>query len=114
MRHGRAAVILALLVMQVVVVADPAWAHGAGGADATNYQTVITRTNPPVDGLSVAPIDVGDRLELRNETGRDVIVLGYEDEPYLRIGRQGPSTTTSRPSLTGSGATAVRKIREPV
>jgi hypothetical protein len=69
--------------------ASPAAAHTVGGIDTTNYQTTIDSITPPVEGLSVRVIDNGDRLQLSNRTRREVIVEGYDGEPYLRVGRQG-------------------------
>jgi len=42
-------------------------------------------TRPPVSGLELE-VAGGDRfLSLQNGTGKQVIVMGYEDEPYLRF-----------------------------
>lgn len=70
-------------------VAPPAAAHGGSGIDATNYETRVEAMSPPTPGLRVQAIDLGERLELSNETGKDVVVLGYDDEPYLRVGPRG-------------------------
>jgi hypothetical protein len=40
---------------------------------------------PPTKGLNVRIVDGDDALELRNSTGRNVMVPGYEGEPYLRF-----------------------------
>jgi hypothetical protein len=42
-----------------------------------------------VPGVSLQAIEHGDRLQLRNTTAHDVVVVGYEDEPYLRVGPRG-------------------------
>jgi hypothetical protein len=69
--------------------ARPASAHGNGGATPTNYRTTITSIEPALRGLSVRVTNLGDDLELRNETSGDIVVHGYEGEPYLRIGPDG-------------------------
>jgi hypothetical protein len=56
-------------------------AHGGGGA--LGFRSKVVRITPAAKGLSVAVVDSDDRLKLRNETGRPLVILGYEDEPYL-------------------------------
>jgi hypothetical protein len=72
----------------LTVTAGPAAAHTVGGVDATDYATTIRSVAPPVPGLRVRVIDTGDRLELTNR-GPAVTVLGYDGEPYLRVGPAG-------------------------
>jgi hypothetical protein len=43
----------------------------------------VTRITPAVGGLSVTVVDYDDRLQVRNETGEALIILGYQGEPYL-------------------------------
>jgi hypothetical protein len=62
----------------------PAYAHGADAPDATNYRTVITSA-PHLPGLVIETIEAGARLQLTNNTGRNIEVLGYQGEPYLEI-----------------------------
>lgn len=86
--------LLALTIVTVLLVAGapPAAAHGGpGGSDppASNYRSVVRSIDPAPDGLRVRTIDAGAGVELVNRTGEDVIVLGYEGEPYLRIGPEG-------------------------
>jgi hypothetical protein len=73
-----------------VVQAGPAAAHGVGvGLRPTNYRTDVTGISPPVPGLQVRVREAGDKLELTNTSGREVLVLGYSQEPYLRVGPDG-------------------------
>jgi hypothetical protein len=37
----------------------------------------------------VKVVEAGSRLQVTNHTGQEIIVLGYKDEPYLRIGPDG-------------------------
>jgi hypothetical protein len=73
-----------------VVQAGPAAAHGVGvGLRPTNYRTDVTGISPPAPGLQVRVREAGDKLELTNTSGREVLVLGYSQEPYLRVGPDG-------------------------
>ena len=97
----RLAVGLGLLVWLLVSSATPAAAHGGpGGGDppATNYRTRILEVDPAVDGIEVRVIEAGARLEIVNRTGRRATVLGYEGEPYLRVGPDGVFENTRSPA----------------
>ncbi len=62
-------------------------AAGLVRADAgnTNYRSELRAVQPTVPGLELRVLSGDDALELRNSTGRTVLVPGYEGEPYLRI-----------------------------
>jgi hypothetical protein len=77
----RQVVLVAALVLTLV---PSAWAHGQGG-DATGFSSTIEAVTPAAPGMVVEVLDGDDRLFLRNGTGREVIVLGYDGEPYLRF-----------------------------
>jgi hypothetical protein len=90
MRRLRALTVAPLLAACAVVAsAEPASAHGTSRVQPTNYRTRVDAIDPAVAGLSVVVVDLGEHLELRNDTGEDIVVLGYESEPYLRIGPAG-------------------------
>src|SRR5690606_37797477 len=68
--------------LAVVATAAPAAADAAGPG---NYESEVEALVPDVPGVS-AEIRGGDAfLEIDVEPGHEVVVLGYEGEPYLRI-----------------------------
>jgi hypothetical protein len=91
----------------LLVGAAPAAAHAVGtGATPTNYRTIILSVAPPIPGLTVRVLEAGNKLQLTNHTGQQVVVLGYDNEPYLRVGPLGvdenqraPSTYLNRSAL---------------
>ncbi len=82
--------VLIAFSVAVLSLALPAatWAHGEGGR-ATGFTSTIESVTPPTEGLELAVLDEDDRLLLRNETGSDVVVLGYDQEPYLLFTEEG-------------------------
>lgn len=95
----RAAVVAALAAGLLVVTAAPASAHGVGGLEPTNYATKVKRIEPPVPGLHVRAVDLSTSVELRNDTAHEVVVLGYQREPYLRIGPDGTWENVRSPAV---------------
>jgi hypothetical protein len=95
---GAALVVAALVVVIVGASAAPASAHGLGGLTPTNYESILRSVTPHVDGLHVRVTDLGTKVELTNESGRTVTVLGYDGEPYLRVGPTGVFENTRSPA----------------
>ena len=79
------AVCLALLL--AAIVAPTVAAHGDGGA--RGYRSTVTSIRPSLDGVSVQVLDSDDRLLLRNGSDEDIVVYGYDGEPYLRFAAAG-------------------------
>ena len=50
-----------------------------------NYRSKLVSVAPGVKGLTVTVVDGDDAVELRNATGKNVLIPGYENEPYLRF-----------------------------
>jgi hypothetical protein len=88
-RAAARAVVVLLGALAVLAVGGPASAHVGGGAAGSDFDGRVLSVSPEIPGLSVRILQFGDELELVNETAREVVVPGYSDEPYLRIGPDG-------------------------
>jgi hypothetical protein len=86
---GRGIGVATLAVLIVVFAAAPADAHTISGPRPTNYRGRIVSVTPPAPGVTLRIVDLGARTELSNDTNSDVIVLGADKEPYLRVGPDG-------------------------
>jgi hypothetical protein len=50
-----------------------------------SYRSEITSVKPEIPGLQLEVLNYDDNLSLKNDTGKEVVVYGYNDEPYARI-----------------------------
>ena len=89
LRRGVVAAVIAIVAL--VATAAPASAHAVEGAGPTNYLTRLKAVTPADAGVAVRILEFGNRIEVRNTTDRELIVRGYDGEPYLRIGPRGVS-----------------------
>jgi hypothetical protein len=94
---------LLLALFAVVLVAPPVGAHALGGVEPSNYRARVLAVRPPVPGLTVEVVDAGARLRLVNTGPRDVVVLGYQLEPWLRVGPRGVFENSRSPTLQMAG-----------
>jgi hypothetical protein len=85
----RFAAVAAAAVVLVGLTAAPVSAHTISGPRPTNYRSRVVATAPAVPGLSARIVDLGSKIEVTNRSSTEVTVLGYEGEPYLRIGPNG-------------------------
>lgn len=60
-------------------------APAAAGSGYENFTSEVRAVDPPVTGLEVEVVGGDETLELRNKSGRTVVVEGYDNEPYLRF-----------------------------
>jgi hypothetical protein len=100
------AVVAGAVVVLVIAGAARADAHTITGVSPTNYRSEIVGVNPRLPGVSVHLLDLGNRVELVNRGATDVIVLGYQGEPYLRVGPAGVFENRRSPSVALNKASA--------
>jgi hypothetical protein len=98
-RAGARAVLAVVAGLGAVVAgAPPASAHTVAGVAPTNYRSEVTDIVPDAGALHVRLFDLGRRIQLTN-LGDEVVVLGYQGEPYLRIGPAGTFENRRSPTL---------------
>jgi hypothetical protein len=91
----RTAIVLALTAL---VLPGNAFAHG-GKTFQKGFVSTVSAVLPNVLGLS-ANVTGGDaRLRVSNYSGKTVLILGYEREPYLRFDRRGVWANTRSPAV---------------
>ena len=54
-----------------------------------NMRSEVTAITPKTEGVTVTVLNNDDRLELHNTSGKDIVIAGYEDEPYARVAADG-------------------------
>ena len=79
----------AAAIVIVGLTASPAAAHTISGPRPSNYRSRVVAIAPATPGISARVVDLGARLELTNRSSTEITVLGYEGEPYLRVGPNG-------------------------
>jgi hypothetical protein len=73
--------VVAVAALLALAVAPAASAHQGN----PNYRSVIDGVTPKVSGVRLQILNLDDRLELQNDSGRTVVVQGYDGEPYARL-----------------------------
>ncbi|MGY1602456.1 hypothetical protein [Geodermatophilus sp. SYSU D00815] len=94
----RRLLVVVLGALAALLVAGPAQAHVGGGAAGSDYDGRVLAVTPPMPGVDVRVLSFGDEFELVNGTNAEVLVPGYSDEPYLRIGPDGVWRNANSPA----------------
>ena len=109
-RYARLILLGFVLLISPVLSASPASAHGLGGPQPTNVDVSTSGADPNISGVTIRMVNLGYLIELNNSGPNTVVVIGYDREPYLRIGpsgvevnRRSPATFLNR-SATPSGS----------
>lgn len=86
---ARASVVCVAALLVLVAAPAAAMAHPGDREELPNYQARVLAIEPETAGLTARAVDAGTRIQLTNRTDRDVLVLGYEGEPFLQVGPDG-------------------------
>jgi hypothetical protein len=89
----RSAAIAAIATVLVLFNASSAWSHAGGNPD---YRSVIDRVSPNVAGVSFEVLSYDAYFQLLDQHGHEVVIYGYEDEPYARILKDGTVQVNER------------------
>lgn len=73
--------LVAAVALVALTLSPAAAAHGDGGA--LGFRSTVTAIVPASERIDARVLDYDDRIELVNETGQELVILGYEKEPYL-------------------------------
>lgn len=90
------AALAATTTLLCLLAAPPALGHG-GNAD---FRSEIDTVRPDVPGLSVEVLNYDADMELVDRGGHEVVVYGYEGEPFARILRDGTVQKNQRSPAT--------------
>ena len=80
----------------MVAGATAALAHGRG-TDATNFRSRIEQA-PALPSVEWRVIGGDEYLAVTNDSDEDLLIFGYEGEPYLRIGPDGVLRNAASPA----------------
>ena len=72
---------LAVALAALLAAAPAATAHEGN----PNFLSQVDAITPRSDGVTVEVLNRDDRLLLHNTSGQDVVIAGYEGEPYARV-----------------------------
>lgn len=75
--------------MLVLAVALPGAAAAHPGSALTGYVSTVSALEPNVLGVNALVLAGDDRLRISNYSGKTVVILGYQGEPYLRFEKTG-------------------------
>jgi hypothetical protein len=87
-----------MLAAIVLGPAQPAFAHGGNGGASSDYRIEVTGFEGDPTGVEVRPVELGDRMELVRTTAKEVKIVGYDGEPYIRLGADGVFENFNSPS----------------
>ncbi|HEX4305579.1 MAG TPA: hypothetical protein VHZ54_06070 [Solirubrobacterales bacterium] len=99
MRSARRALLVAALALVSALALAPARALAHGGNP--NFRSEIDSIQPPLPGgVSIEVLDYDSYLQLKDLQGHEVVLYGYDEEPYARIEKDGTVQVNERSPAT--------------
>ena len=106
----RAVLAIVIGVGAVLLSASPA---AADPARPTNVGSHVSAVTPPTAAVTVDLLGANAFLRIRVEPGTAVTVMGYEGEPYLRIGTDGAVEANRNSKATYLNRTLTGRVDIP-
>jgi hypothetical protein len=91
MRRALSLLAAAALVLPTAVIAHP-------GSTLTGYVSTVSVVVPNVLGVNALVLGGDDRLRVSNYSGKTIVILGYQGEPYLRFDKTGVYANSFSPA----------------
>jgi hypothetical protein len=99
MRSARRALLVVALALGSTLAPAPAQSLAHGGNP--NFRSEINSIQPPLPGdISIEVLDYDSYLQLKDLQGHEVVLYGYDEEPYARIERDGTVQVNERSPAT--------------
>lgn len=95
-------------VFVVVLVVLRATSAEALSVQATDWSSSITSLSPSTEAVSIEVVAGGEAVRLTAQPGHTVVVLGYQNEPYLRITTEGEVQANDRSPTFWANQSATR------
>lgn len=96
----------------LLLLAPAAAAHGPAGG-GQGYVSTVAGLEPNVLGVLVSVLGGDDRLRLANYSGKTIVVLGYDGEPFLRFAKNGIYENVRSPATFLSRERDPAQVRVP-
>ncbi len=74
-----------LLAVAVVCACALSSATASAHEGNPNFRSDVREITPATDGITIEVLNRDDRLLLTNRSGQDVLIEGYQGEPYARV-----------------------------
>ena len=88
----------AAIALFVTMLALPAGSNAHPGSALTGYVSTASAVVPNVLGVNALVLGGDDRLRVSNYSGKTIVILGYQGEPYLRFDKTGVYANTFSPA----------------
>jgi hypothetical protein len=99
MRSAKWALPVAVIAVALACALAPAHALAHGGNP--NYRSEIDSVQPPLpSGVTIEVLDYDSYFQLMDRHGHEVVIYGYNDEPYARIEKDGTVQVNERSPAT--------------
>jgi hypothetical protein len=99
MRSAKWALPVAAIAVALACALAPAQALAHGGNP--NFRSEITSIQPPLpSGVKVEVLDYDSYFQLLDQHGHEVVIDGYDEEPYARIEKDGTVQVNERSPAT--------------